>query len=194
MRAARNLFDLAQRPPRPGWQIAINMSLKGAIMKYLVVYDTSYGNTAKIAGAIKASLGADAEAREIETLQPGDLANVDLLVVGSPTQGGRPTQSMDAWLRKLPTARKGSPVAIFDTRLSAGDVAVGLRLLMNVIGYAAPRITKALVAKGYTPVGEPQGFIVTGKEGPLAGGEIDRARAWGEKLARQFAKVSTVPA
>jgi flavodoxin I len=163
-------------------------------MKYLVVYDTSYGNTAKIGGAIKAGLGADAEAREVETLQPADLANVDLLVVGSPTQGGRPTQSMDAWLRELPAARKGSRVVVFDTRLGADTVGMGLRVLMGVIGYAAPRMARALVAKGYTAADDPQGFIVTGKEGPLATGEIDRARAWGEKLAKQFAKASMTPA
>jgi hypothetical protein len=77
-------------------------------------------------------------------------------------------------------------MTVFDTRLGPEDVGLGLRLLMNVIGYAAPRIAKALVAKGYTLVGEPKGFIVTGKEGPLADGELDRARNWGADLARQF--------
>jgi flavodoxin len=193
MRPRGGLFDLAQRLRRISWQIAIDKSLKGAIMKTLIVYDTSYGNTAKIAGAIRAAIGADAEAREVETLHSGDLANVDLLVVGSPTQGGRPTQSIEAWLRELPTARQGSRVAVFDTRLSADSGGAILRLVMNITGYAAPRIAKALVAKGYTSVDDPQGFIVTGKEGPLAGGELDRARAWGERLA-QDAERSMTPA
>jgi hypothetical protein len=104
------------------------------------------------------------------------------------------TQSMDAWLRELPAARKGSRVVVFDTRLGADTVGMGLRVLMGVIGYAAPRMARALVAKGYTSADDPQGFIVTGKEGPLATGEIDRARAWGEKLAKQFAKASMTPA
>jgi flavodoxin len=159
-------------------------------MKYMVVYDTSYGNTTRVAEAIRAGLGADAEAHEIETLHPGDLSKLDLLVVGSPTQAGRPTQSMEEWLRTLPPAPEGGQVAVFDTRIGSHDVAAPVRLLVNVIGYAAPRIAKVLAAKGYTLVGEPHGFFVTGKEGPLADGEIEHARAWGEDLARQYAKPS----
>jgi flavodoxin len=159
------------------------------IMRYLVVYDTSYGNTAKVAEAIRTGLGAGAQANEVETLHPEDLSGLDLLVVGSPTQGGRPTQSMADWLGRLPSAPQGASVTVFDTRLASEDVGLGLRLLMNVIGYAASRIAKALVAKGYILVGDPKGFIVTGKEGPLAAGELDRARNWGADLARQFGDV-----
>lgn len=32
-----------------------------------------------------------------------------------------------------------------------------------------------------------EGFIVTGSEGPLRDGELDRARNWGAALARQAA-------
>lgn len=157
-------------------------------MKHLVVYDTSFGNTAKVAAAISAGLGAGAEAREIETLGPGDLSDVDLLVVGSPTQAGRPTQSMEDWLRKLPSEPVRN-IALFDTRIGSPSVGLGLRLLVEVIGYAAPRMAKALKAKGYLLVGAPEGFLVTGKEGPLADGEIERARAWGEELSRALARV-----
>ena len=71
-------------------------------MKYLVVYDTAYGNTAAVAAAIREGLGADASAREVETLKPEDMKGVDLLVVGSPTQGGRPTGSTMDWVQSLP--------------------------------------------------------------------------------------------
>jgi hypothetical protein len=41
-----------------------------------------------------------------------------------------------------------------------------------------------LQAKGYQLVARPEGFIVTGKYGPLRKGELDRARQWGEQLLR----------
>ena len=57
-------------------------------MRALVVHDTSYGNTTKIAEAIRAGLGGDAKAREVETLDIESHARFDLYVVGSPTQEG----------------------------------------------------------------------------------------------------------
>jgi flavodoxin I len=150
-------------------------------MKYLVVYDTSYGNTAKIAAAIKEGLGADAVALEVEKLGPNDLKGVELLVVGSPTQGGRPTQSIQDWLQTLPFVHESS-AAVFDTRLGGQDAPWLLRAFVGTIGFAAPRIAKSLASKGYTMTGQPRGFIVTAKEGPLASGELDRAKGWGRDL------------
>jgi len=45
-------------------------------------------------------------------------------------------------------------------------------------------IAKALAKQGYQTIGKPQGYIVTGKYGPLREGEIDRAREWGAELAK----------
>jgi flavodoxin I len=157
-------------------------------MKYLVVYDTSYGNTAQVAAAIKEGLGTDAAALEVEKLGPDHLKGVELLVVGSPTQGGRPTQSMQDWLQTLPFVHE-SRAAVFDTRLGGQDTTWILKALMGTIGFAAPRIARRLVSKGYTMLGEPRGFIVTAKEGPLAGGELDQARAWGRQLLTQVKAV-----
>ena len=149
-------------------------------MKSLVVYDTSYGNTSLVAAAIAKGLGGDAIAIEVEKLGPEHLAGLVLLVVGSPTQAGRPTASIEQWLASLPA----QPVdaAAFDTRLAGGWLA---RTALDLIGYAAPRIARALRRKGCTMLDEPQGFVVTSGEGPLAAGELERATAWGAALRAQ---------
>lgn len=49
---------------------------------------------------------------------------------------------------------------------------------------AAPKIAESLERAGYRVLGKPQGFIVKGKPGPLRDGELERAREWGEELAR----------
>lgn len=156
-------------------------------MKYLVVYASAYGNTARIAGAVRAGLGPDAEARAADAVTPAEAAAADLLVVGSPTQGGRPTKGMLDWLAALRPARPGARAATFDTRLAFTQVGFAMSLLIKLVGFAAPRISATLRAGGYSMVGEPQGFIVTGKEGPLADGELARAEAWGKTLARPLA-------
>jgi flavodoxin I len=149
-------------------------------MKSLVIYDTSYGNTSRVAFAIAKGLGDDAAAIEVEKLGPEHLTGLTLLVVGSPTQGGRPTASMQEWLKSLPdqTVR----AAAFDTRLRGGWVQ---RSALDFVGYAAPRIAKALRKKGCNIIDEPQGFIVTAGEGPLAAGELERASTWGATLKAQ---------
>ena len=146
-------------------------------MNTLVVYDTQFENTEAVARAI-------ANSSEGKLVRAGDggvhaLTGVELLMVGAPTQGGRPTPAIQAFLSALPAnALDGIAVAAFDTRFDPASQGIGLRTLMKVIGYAAPKIAKSLIAKGGRQVAPPEGFIVLDKEGPLRDGEMERAAAW----------------
>ena len=146
-------------------------------MNTLVVYDTQFENTEAIAKAI-----ADSSEGNLVRARDGDvntLTGVEVLIVGAPTQGGRPTPAIQAFLSGLPAnALDGIVVAAFDTRFDPASHGFGLRTLMKVIGYAAPKIAKSLIAKGGRQVAPPEGFIVLDKEGPLRDGEIERAAAW----------------
>jgi flavodoxin len=151
-------------------------------MKSLVIYDSAYGNTAKVARAICDHLGADADLALAIDVDSRDLDGVDLLVVGSPTQGGRATPPVQQFLAELPKLH-GVRVAAFDTRIDKGRVNAGLRLLMKAIGFAADKISRNLKSKGGSLAAKPAGFIVTGKEGPLEPAELARAGAWAEAIA-----------
>jgi len=147
-------------------------------MANLVIYDSQFGNTQKIAEAIAGSLPKARMIRAGEAT-PEDLKGVELLVVGSPTQGGRPMAATAEFLEKIPDeGLAGVKAAAFDTRFREADVSVPLKMLMKTIGYAAPKIAKRLEDKGAEMIRPPEGFIVTGKEGPLALGELDRAKKW----------------
>jgi flavodoxin len=153
-------------------------------VKTLVVYDSAYGNTERIARACADALAPDSKLVTAAEAGGGGLRDVDLLVVGSPTQGGRPTAAVQAFLKTLPSGDLAAKaVAAFDTRLLLRDQVFPLRLLMRLIGYAAARIAASLQAKGGQLVLQPEGFIVEGKEGPLRDGELERAAAWARKLA-----------
>jgi flavodoxin len=150
-------------------------------MKTLVVYDSLYGNTEKIAKAIADTVGG--EAKSAGKFDLSELEGLDLLIVGSPTHGGRPSPGMTEFLNKIPSnSLKGVKVAAFDTRFAKSEHGVGLRLLMTVINFAAPRIAKALETKGGTLAAEPEGFIVEGKKGPLKEGELPRATTWAKGI------------
>jgi len=140
-------------------------------MRVMVVYDSMYGNTQKIAEAIAGAVGPDAKAVKADLADPTQMGPVDLLVVGSPTQGGRPTKPVQEFLDRLPEATvKGMKFASFDTRYSGRFV--------KVFGFAADRIAGALSAKGGQPASPPQAFLVGGKKGPLKEGELQRAAEW----------------
>ncbi len=93
-------------------------------MKALVVYDSDYGNTEKVARAIAESFGGES-AKVIRAGQasPDMLIDSEMLIVGSPTQGFRPTKPVTGLLGLLPrNALDGKHVAAFDTRIDRKDV------------------------------------------------------------------------
>jgi len=154
-------------------------------MKALVVYDSVFGNTGQVARAIGGALGADTATKQVAEVRLEDLVGVRLLVVGSPTRGFRPTPAMTAWLKGIPAGRLHEvKVAAFDTRIDTAQIKSRfLGKMVDLMGYAAPRMLGALVKKGATVAMSAEGFIVVASEGPLREGELERAAAWGGKVA-----------
>ncbi len=169
-------------------------------MKILVIYDSVYGNTKKIAEAIATAL-ADGHMQQPEQpapepgrpavelrlageLQPRQLEGCDLLVVGSPTRGFRPTEALAALLERLaPKALQGARVAAFDTRFKADEQkSIVTRFVVRTGGYAAKRIADQLKKAGANLIVPPEGFYVVDTEGPLKDGELERAAAWARSL------------
>jgi len=135
-------------------------------MKALVLYDTNFGNTRKAAEAVAEALGA--KAVSVSDVKIDELGNYDLLVVGSPVVGWRPTEKMIAFLAGFGPGRlKGVKAAAFDTRVK-----------MFIHEDAAAKISRSLEGAGAEIIAEPGLFYVKGKEGPLLEGEIEKAGAW----------------
>ncbi|MFH1927274.1 MAG: flavodoxin domain-containing protein, partial [Chloroflexota bacterium] len=117
-------------------------------MKVLTVYDSYFGNTEKIAHAIGNALDAqgDVEVLRVGKVKLEQVTGLELLIVGSPTRGFRPSTPIARFLKGI--ARNGLvgvKVAAFDTRFSASDVESRvLRTLMNAFGYAARPIADRL--------------------------------------------------
>ena len=144
-------------------------------MKALIVYDSVYGNTEKIARAIAEAITPSGEVKVLGVgeANPSELASTDLLIVGSPTHAGRPTPAVQALLNKVPKLQ-GINVAAFDTRSQSK--------LVKVFGNAAGRIARNLKGKGGNLIASPEGFLVTGTKGPLKEGEMERAAAWAKGI------------
>jgi flavodoxin I len=151
-------------------------------MKTLVIYDSAYGNTEQIAKAIGGAINGNTKVLRISEVTPVELKGLDLLIVGSPTQGGRPTKPIQDLLASVPEgAFKGMNVAAFDTRFSTK--------LVGIFGYAAGKIGDSLKKKEGNLKAPPEAFFVKGSKGPLKEGEIERAAKWAKELAGQQAGV-----
>lgn len=158
-------------------------------MNALILYDSQFGNTEKIAQAIGLGLGADTKVLSVKETTTNILNNfnnldvLNILIVGSPTQGGKATLSVKNLINNIPTdGLKNIKVAAFDTRFLEKDKNFALRALMKTVGYAAEKIAKLLESKGGHLALPPEAFFVEDKEGPLKDGELARAAEWAKKI------------
>ena len=153
-------------------------------MKTLVIYDSLYGNTRIIAQAITDAIPGDVKMVHVNEVNASQLSIYDLLIVGAPTHGGRASEAVSSLLGQIEAAALiGVKVAAFDTRLTWW--------WLRLFGFAAPKIAMTLKKKGGTLIGTPEGFFVTGGEGPLQDGEVERAAAWAREITALVESATT---
>ncbi|MEJ2601580.1 MAG: flavodoxin domain-containing protein [Anaerolineales bacterium] len=150
-------------------------------MNALVVCFSKFGNTKQVAQAIGAVLSAAGPARVIGTDQLGetDFEGVDLVVMGSPTHRMNLPEAVRPVLKALPRrVLRGAAIAAFDTSYKMSPWLAPFT--------AAPRLDRKLRRLGGRRVVPAKTFHVTGREGPLYDGELERARAWAQSILRQL--------
>jgi len=165
-------------------------------MQALVVYESMFGNTEKIARAIADGLW---ETFDVTFADAGSMPRafgMDLIVVGGPTHAfgmSRPTtreqaaqqgtvrpDATEAGLREYLDCSPSLPgirAAAFDTKLDKPFLP----------GSAARRAQRQLRRLGCRIVLPAQSFLVAATTGPLLAGEEKRARNWGVALASSVA-------
>ena len=159
-------------------------------MKALIVYDSVFGNTEKVAQSIGKAIGSQGQVETLPVSQVtlDQLRGLEILIVGSLTRSFRPTPAISQFLKALPkNCLAGINVAAFDTRIWLNTIdSAAFRFIVNKGGYAANTIATALKKKGGTLLMPPEGFLVTGEQGPLKEGELERAVEWVRQM--QLAK------
>jgi flavodoxin len=161
-------------------------------MRAVVVFESFFGNTEKVARAVVTGLEPTLEVSllPIAKATAQTLAGASLLVVGSPTRGFGPSPETKAWLKALaPGSLNGIAVAAFDTRMGVNEVNSRIyRTLAGIFGFAAEPMAAALVRAGGVQIAPPEGYFVLDREGPLKEGELERATAWGQQIAAKLAQ------
>jgi len=146
------------------------------VMKSLVIFDSQYGNTERVARIIAQTLKT--KAVHVSQVTSADLEGLGLLVIGSPVQAGNATMAIQKYINQISDEDvKSLQFATFDTRIEM--------FIAKIFGYAADRVAKKLKRKGAKIISTPGAFIVKDKEGPLADGELERAAEWSQSLLEQ---------
>jgi hypothetical protein len=166
-------------------------------MRALVVYESMFGNTEKVARAIAAGLAVtvDVDVREVGQAPTPLTEPVDLIVAGGPTHAfslSRQTTRAEAaargatqgsaavglreWLERLAQGPHAERLAAFDTRVDK---------VRHLPGSAATKAARLARRHGYAPAGK-ESFYVADTEGPLIPGELERAQKWGVRLAAEL--------
>ncbi len=152
-------------------------------MNTLVVHDSKFGNTERVARAVAERLQRHG-AVELTTADRAPLTMpraLDLVVVGGPTQGRGVSPALRTWLQAVEPV-DGVRAAAFDTRFAKPRW---------LTGSAAQVIARRLGRLGFHMVGGPESFFVAHSEGPLLDLELERAANWAATLTNEHIRAAS---
>ena len=149
--------------------------------KILIVYESRYGNTKRVAEAIVQGMqqveGTEPMLSEIKTVDPNTVPNFDAIVIGGPNHLGGPTGGVKNFIDKIGKfSQADQKFAVFDTCLSGG-FEIATKKMEQRMHEKAPAM-KAVVP-GLS-------IKVDGMKGPIAEGELPKAEEFGAKIATQL--------
>ncbi|MFW9819428.1 MAG: flavodoxin family protein [Candidatus Thorarchaeota archaeon] len=145
-------------------------------MKVLIVYDTKFGNTKKVAELIADGIKT-VEENEVEINHVNDFDLIkegvyDLIVIGSPNHAGTYTGKVKKFLNKFSkTPIIGKSFAVFDTYQSKTIV----NKLEKQIREKIPDMKMALSGLS---------IKVTGLKGPILEEDLPKCMAFGKQLTK----------
>jgi len=148
-------------------------------VKGVVVYDTSFGNTEKVAETIAGTLkesGIEVDLFDVKDVKRLSGKDYDFLVLGSPTKLGTMSFAIRFFLGRVNGEEwVNKPFAAFDTELPDN--------LANKEWSAAEKIAEKLSEKRMKQLLPVLKAVVLGQKGPLKEGEVERTRDYARELA-----------
>jgi len=133
------------------------------VSRAIIVYDTKFGNTEKIAKALAEGMkkeGVNVDCLKIDQVDVSKLGEYDMLAIGGPTHKLGLSEPMKDFLQKLENVNLSGKKAIaFDTKLKS-----------RFAGSAGKRIEKKLKKLGMSIVKSHVSAVVNGREGPIEEG------------------------
>jgi flavorubredoxin len=148
------------------------------VVKALVVYDSVYGNTEKVAKALAVGLKSgevEVDVVKVDAVKFDELGDFDLLCVGSPVHGWNASKPVKEFLERLKSVQglSGKKAFAFDTKMKS-----------RLAGSAGGKIERKLKDLGLTIAKPSESAIVRGREGPLEESAEETFKQIGAELAK----------
>lgn len=150
--------------------------------KVLVIFDTTFGSTKKLAEEIATGINEagniSAIAKSQKEIKGENLAEFDAFLFGSPIHATRATRGIRGAIKKVAKADvSGKTAAAFDTYQVSSHKGRAVGQIEKEISKRLPSVI--LYTPGFTG-------LVDGYQGPLNAGEIPRAREYGRQLGSKL--------
>lgn len=152
-------------------------------MKIFTVYDSKYGNTKQVAQQILEGInevdGFETDIGYVKEVSQQTLAEYDAIVVGAPNHMGNPSRTISKFINSLQkTAPKAKWVAVFDTYYAKPkNYGKAMKKMESTLNKKASNLK--LIMPGLS-------IKVEDVSGPIAEGELPKAREFGHKIATQL--------
>lgn len=154
--------------------------------KALIIYDSIYGNTRKVAMALSRGLeagGIRVDSKFVSDFNPNELEEYDIIGIGGPTHFRGVSKSMKSFLSDLKNER-------FDDKLG---FAFETKADFPLAGSAAKKIVKSLRKLKFTIIDIIISGKVLEKEGPLVESTLNTMEQMGiyisEKINQESLKI-----
>lgn len=149
--------------------------------KAIVVYESKYGNTKRVAEAIAEGMrevpGVEAVLSEVKEVELDKLTEFDAILVGSPNHMGSATKGIRKFIDELGRLSPGVKLgAVFDTYIGR-DFEKAVKKMEKQIREKVPGLK--LGAPGLS-------IKVEGMKGPITEGELPKGKEFGIKMASQL--------
>ncbi|MBS7616573.1 FprA family A-type flavoprotein [Candidatus Bathyarchaeota archaeon] len=147
-------------------------------MKVIVVYESMYGNTKRVAETIVEGIneadGVDVSIVELKRVELNGIADYDAILIGSPNHFGGPTRGIKGFIDKLGKLQlNGKFFAFFDTYMG-NDFEKAANKMEKQISSKIQKIKHPILSLS---------IKVQGIKGPIADGELYKCKEFGKQIA-----------
>jgi flavodoxin len=151
------------------------------MVKAIVIYESRYGNTKRVAEAIvegmKEAREIEVSMKELKEVNLEKVAEYDVILIGSPNHFGGPTRGIKGFIDRLGELQlMGKMFAVFDTYLGK-DFEKAVNKMEKRISEKVPELKQ--IEHGLS-------IKVHGMKGPIVEGELSKCREFGNKIATQL--------
>jgi len=151
------------------------------LTRVIVVYESKYGNTKRVAETIIEGMGEsegiETVLSELKKIDVEKILDYDVILIGSPNHWGGPTRGVKKFIDKLgKLSIKEKLYAVFDTYLGK-DFEKAVKKMEKRIDERVPGLKQ--IAPGLS-------IRVQGMKGPILEVELPKCREFGSRIASQI--------